>query len=189
MTNISRRWRTCATAASRSASSMPCTGAISTASDRDSAWTGWTKTTAASSQHGLASAGCLARRDQGTEALAQALPARAGVERQYFADGRSRASQRISVGRHSRRRNCGRLQAEASGLSRGLCGFRSCAASLHDGGGAQLRSESSGGLRIADRACRKAGRGRDRAPEKAVPSIKVDVAAKNFVDLARKLKT
>ena len=38
--------------------------------------------------------------------------------------------------------------------------FDLAAASLHDGGGAQLRSESSGRLRIADRACRKAGRGR-----------------------------
>ena len=35
--------------------------------------------------------------------------ARAGVERQYFADGRSRPPQRFAVGRHSRRRDRRRL--------------------------------------------------------------------------------
>ena len=42
--------------------------------------------------------------------------ARAGLERQYLADGRSRAPQPLAVGCHSRGRNRRRLQAEAARL-------------------------------------------------------------------------
>ena len=45
----------------------------------------------------------------GTQAAQAQVSAGAGVERQYFADGRSGAPQRFAVGRHSRRRDRRRL--------------------------------------------------------------------------------
>ena len=46
---------------------------------------------------------------KGLARLKRQYPAGAGVERQYFADGRSGAPQRFAVGRHSRRRDRRRL--------------------------------------------------------------------------------
>ena len=61
----------------------------------------------------------------GLARLKKQVPDRAGVERQYFADGRSRAPQQLSLGCDPRLRDRRRLQAEAAGLSRGLRGVRS----------------------------------------------------------------
>ena len=96
--------------------------------------------------------------------LQDQIPARAGVERQYLADGRSRPPQRFALGRHPRRRSCRRLQAQARRLSRRLRGVRSQAGAMHDGGGAFERS----GRSRRDAACAPAiSRGRTnmaRAP-------------------------
>ena len=80
----------------------------------------------APSQSGLAPARRLAGFRAGPGAAQEEVPDRAGVERQYFADGRSRAPQQFSLGCDPRLRDRRRLQAEAAGLSRGLRGVRSC---------------------------------------------------------------
>ena len=95
----------------------------------------------APSQSGLAPARRLAGFRAGPGAAQEEMPDRAGVERQHFADGRSRAPQQFSLGCDPRLRDRRRLQAEAAGLSRRLRGVRSAARRLHDGGGAFQRSE------------------------------------------------
>ena len=109
------------------------------------------------SDAGLAPARCLAGRAGGAGAAQAKILAGAGVERQHFADGRSRPPQQFSVGRDPRRRNCARLQAQAGRLSRRLRGVRSQARAMHDGGRAQQRSRRRGETGIAHRAHR-AGR-------------------------------
>src|SRR5262245_10649236 len=55
-----------------------------------------------------------------TEAAQDKISARAGFERQYSIDGRSRPPQRISLGCDPRCRSCWRLQTKAARLSRCL---------------------------------------------------------------------
>ena len=63
----------------------------------------------------------------GLHRLKRRYMAGAGLERQYFADGRSGAAQRSSLGRDPRLRDRRRLQAEAARLSRRRRGVRPAA--------------------------------------------------------------
>ncbi len=74
----------------------------------------------------------------------QTLLARAGLERQHLADGRSRAPQRLALGRHPGLGGGARLQAEAAGLPRRLRGVRPASGRLHDGRRAQQRPVACG---------------------------------------------
>ena len=68
------------------------------------------------------------------------------------------------VGRHPRRRDRRRLQAEAARLSRRLRGARSGAGAMHDGGGALERSRRRRAMRPAHRRTPRASTNTARTP-------------------------
>ena len=138
-------------------------------------------------QSGLASARCLAGRAAWPCAAEATPPARAGLQRQHLAHGRSRPPQQFSLGRDPGRGDRRRLQAEAARLSRRLRGVRSAARRMHDGGGAHaddLLAAAKCGLRTAHIA-----RPNERGPGtgEAAPKAPVDIAAGSLEDLAAKL--
>ena len=154
--NISPRWRRSARAARRSANSMSCIAATSIGSCRASGSRMFARHSR-QFESGLAPARCLAGFRARLAAAQNKISHRAGVERQYFADGRSCAAKRVSVGCHPRCGDRGRLQAETARLSGGLRGVRFGPGGLHDGGCAFQRSVGGGGMRFEDRAYRAAG--------------------------------
>ena len=171
----------------RSASSTCCTGAISNASCRASTSPACPKTVLRDLNLAWHRLDAWPEVPAALARLKTQVPARAGVERQHLADGRSRAPQRLSVGRDPRLRDRRRLQAEAAGLSRRLRGVRSRARRLHDGGGAFQRSRR----RRGDAGCAPAiSRGRTstgRATARRAPTVPVDVAGRDLNEVADKL--
>ena len=115
------------------------------------------------------------------------VPARAGVERQYLADGRSRPPQSFSVGRHPRRRGRRVTSSRSRRVYLAACAaLRSHAGRMHDGGRARddLAAAAKCGLRTAHTA-----RPDEYGPStgEPAPTVPVDFAAKDLADLADKL--
>ena len=113
--------------------------------------------------------------------LHKKIPDRAGLERQHLADGRHRAAQRFSLGRDPRRRDRGRLQAEAARLSRAPAKRSICTPEgMHDGRGAFRRSRRRGEMRAARPRMSRARTSTVPARARPKPTVPVDVAVEDL---------